>query len=156
MEYIFSMLNEAHFFQLLISLLLGVSIGAERTRAGKNAGLRTYGLVSMGSCLFALIAIGVISYPGVTVSDADVMRVVAGVVTGIGFLGAGSIIMRGEELTGLTTAAGMWVSAGMGVAVAFELYSLAIVAAILTLVIFTLLWSFELKVFNKNDSIKGS
>lgn len=154
MESFLSFVHESYILQLLIAMLLGVLVGAERSRAGKTAGLRTYGLVSLGSCLFVLVASGVGNALGV--SGADVMRVVAGVVTGIGFLGAGAIIMRGETVTGLTTAAGMWVSAGIGVAVALELYALAVATAILTLLIFTLFWSFEHRVVGTDGTIDGN
>lgn len=154
MESFLSFVHESYILQLLIAMLLGVLVGAERSRAGKTAGLRTYGLVSLGSCLFVLVASGVGTALGV--SGADVMRVVAGVVTGIGFLGAGAIIMRGETVTGLTTAAGMWVSAGIGVAVALELYALAVATAFLTLLIFTVFWSFEHRVVGTDGTIDGN
>lgn len=140
--------------QLIVATLLGVLVGAERSRAGKNAGLRTYGLVSLGSCLFVLVATAVMPET-VGVTGADVMRVVAGVVTGIGFLGAGAIIMRGDTLTGLTTAAGLWVSAGIGVAVALELYALATATAVLTLLVFTVFWSLEHRVLGVDEKIDG-
>lgn len=154
MEPLISFLNDSYAMQLLVAMLLGVIVGAERSRAGKTAGLRTYGLVSLGSCLFVLVSVAVVpSVVGVT--GADVMRVVAGVVTGIGFLGAGAIIMRGETLTGLTTAAGLWVSAGIGVAVALQLYALAIVTTVLTLLAFTVLWSVEHRVVGVDNKIDG-
>lgn len=140
--------------QLIVATLLGVLVGAERSRAGKNAGLRTYGLVSLGSCLFVLVATAVMPET-IGVTGADVMRVVAGVVTGIGFLGAGAIIMRGDTLTGLTTAAGLWVSAGIGVAVALELYALATATAVLTLLVFTVFWSLEHRVLGVDEKIDG-
>ncbi len=150
-------MRETYVMQLLVATLLGVLVGAERSRAGKTAGLRTYGLVSLGACLFVLVATAVI--PGtvgvIGVTGADVMRVVAGVVTGIGFLGAGAIIMRGDTLTGLTTAAGLWVSAGIGVAVALELYALATATAVLTLLVFTVFWSLEHRVLGVDEKIDG-
>ncbi len=145
METFLAFLNDTHIIRLLIALTLGVLVGLERSRAGKTAGLRTFGLVSMGSCLFVIVSLAVTETLGV--SGPDIMRVVAGVVTGIGFLGAGAIIMRGETLIGLTTAAGLWVSAGIGVACALGLYTIAIATAILTLLAFTLLWTFEHNVF---------
>lgn len=154
MDTLLSLARETYIMQLLIATLLGVLVGAERSRAGKNAGLRTYGLVSLGACLFVLVATAVIPET-VGVTGADVMRVVAGVVTGIGFLGAGAIIMRGDTLTGLTTAAGLWVSAGIGVAVALELYALATATAILTLLIFTVFWSLEHRVLGVDEKLDG-
>lgn len=155
METVLSVLHESYLLQLLIAMLLGAIVGSERSRAGKTAGLRTYGLVSLGACLFVLVSVAVVpSTVGVT--GADVMRVVAGVVTGIGFLGAGAIIMRNQTLTGLTTAAGLWVSAGIGVAVALELYALAVATAVLTLLAFTLLWSLEHRVVGIDEKIDGN
>lgn len=155
METVLSVLHESYLLQLLIAMLLGAIVGSERSRAGKTAGLRTYGLVSLGACLFVLVSVAVVpSTVGVT--GADVMRVVAGVVTGIGFLGAGAIIMRNQTLTGLTTAAGLWVSAGIGVAVALELYALAVATTVLTLLAFTLLWSLEHRVVGIDEKIDGN
>jgi putative Mg2+ transporter-C (MgtC) family protein len=129
------------FGQLLSALVLGMLIGAERTLAGKTAGLRTYGLVAMGSCLFVVVSLSLQSALGV--SGADVMRVVAGIITGIGFLGAGVIILRDQTLVGLTTAAGLWVASGIGVAIGFQLYEVALYTTFLTLLTFTVFWFIE-------------
>lgn len=126
--------------QLFVALLLGAMLGTERTLAHKKAGLRTYGLVSMGSCLFVLTAL--MALPSLPLGD--VMRVIAGVVAGIGFLGTGVIIFKDTELTGgLTTAAGLWVAAGVGIAVGFGFYLLAVAATVLTLTVFTVFWYLE-------------
>lgn len=154
METLFSFLHDSYIAQLFIAMLLGMLVGAERSRAGKTAGLRTYGLVSLGACLFVLVSIAVLPN-ALGVTGADVMRVVAGVVTGIGFLGAGAIIMRGDTLVGITTAAGMWVAAGIGVAVALELYSIAVATTILTLLAFTIFWSIEHKVVGFDEKSGG-
>jgi putative Mg2+ transporter-C (MgtC) family protein len=74
----------------------------------------------------------------------DVLRVIAGIATGVGFLGTGVIIFKDTELTGgLTTAAGLWVAAGIGVAAGFQFYSLAVIATFLTLIVFTIFWYLE-------------
>lgn len=145
------------FINLLSALLLGVVLGAERSFAGKTAGMRTYGLVSMGSALFVVIS-KIISDSYLGLVNFDPMRVVAGIITGIGFLGAGLIIFRDSKLNGLTTAAGLWVSSGIGIAVGYELYGLAILATLLTLLTFTLLWFLEKKVkmFSNHDSLDNS
>ncbi|MBI2065673.1 MAG: MgtC/SapB family protein [Candidatus Zambryskibacteria bacterium] len=132
------------FAYLLIALLLGSVLGLERSLAGKTAGIRTFGLVSMGSCLFILIARFVI--PTVGTFNYDPLRIAAGVVMGIGFLCGGVIIFKDSTLTGLTTAAGLWVAAGIGMAVGYGLISLAIFAAIATLIVFTVFWFIEHKV----------
>lgn len=131
------------FIKLLIAILLGALLGTERTLAHKKAGLRTYGLVSMGSCLFIMIGLSVLGTL-TNLTGIDIMRVIAGVITGIGFLGTGVIIFKDTELTGgLTTAAGLWVAAGIGVAVGFGLYAMAVIATVLTLIVFTIFWYVE-------------
>jgi putative Mg2+ transporter-C (MgtC) family protein len=140
------------FGQLLLAILLGVILGTERSVvANKVAGTRTYALVALGACLFSIISIQVTTgYLGLV--NFDPMRVVAGIVTGIGFLGAGVIIFKDNTLQGLTTAAGLWVAAGIGVAVAYGLYAISIFTTILTLLVFTGLWYFEhrLDIFLEN------
>lgn len=132
---------------LVIALLLGSCLGLERSLAGKTAGFRTYGLVSMGSALFILIARYVI--PTVDAFNYDPMRIAAGVVMGIGFLCGGVIIFRDSHLSGLTTAAGLWVAAGIGMAVGYGLIMLSLFATIATLVVFTLFWFIEQKLTNR-------
>ena len=129
---------------LVAALLLGSILGLERTFAHKTAGVRTYGLVSMGSCLFILIARYVI--PTVETLNYDPLRMAAGIVMGVGFLCGGVIIFKDSTLVGLTTAAGLWVAAGIGMAVGYGLLSLAILATLSTLVVFTLFWFIEKKI----------
>ncbi|MGH7725276.1 MAG: MgtC/SapB family protein [Candidatus Eiseniibacteriota bacterium] len=101
--------------KLLLSVVLGAVIGFERFMDGKAAGLRTHTLVCLGSAAFVVASENVRQRLGVP--DLDPMRVAAGVVTGIGFLGAGSIIRSGGSVHGLTTAATIWVVSAIGVAV---------------------------------------
>lgn len=136
---------------LVTSLLLGAALGLERSLAGKTAGVRTFGLVSMGSCLFILIARYVI--PTVETFNYDPMRIAAGVVMGIGFICGGVIIFREHHLSGLTTAAGMWVAAGIGMATGYGLVGLAFVATIATLLTFTLFWFVEKRLV-KNENAR--
>lgn len=137
---------------LMIALVLGAMLGLERSMAGKTAGLRTFGLVSMGSCLFILIARYVI--PLTSAYSFDPMRMAAGIVMGVGFLCGGVIIFRDSHLSGLTTAAGLWVAAGIGMAVGYGLVSLALYATVSTLVVFTLFWFLEHKLV-KNSHEHG-
>lgn len=110
--------------RLVVAMTLGAVVGFERWHAGKPAGLRTNILISGGAALFTIIS--VFGFPG-----ADPSRIAAGVVTGIGFLGAGSIMRREEGgVGGITTAASIWAVAAMGVAVGVGLYLLAIAATI--------------------------
>lgn len=152
MEPIFFNSTFVIFGQLLLAVFLGMVIGTERSViADKQAGTRTYALVALGACLFSIISIQVTSgYLGLV--DFDPMRVVAGIITGIGFLGAGIIIFKENTLQGLTTAAGLWVSAGIGVAVGYSLYAVAIFTTILILLVFTALWFIE----NKIDASLGA
>lgn len=130
------------FIGLFLAVLFGAILGVERNLSGKMAGMRTYSLVSMGSALFVDISRLVIAQ-SVAGSDYDPLRLAAQIITGIGFIGAGLVVLRGGHLTGVTTAAGLWVSAGVGMACGFGLYTLALFAVGLSLVIFTVLWVVE-------------
>lgn len=114
--------------RLLIAAMMGGLIGYERERAEKPAGFRTHLLVCVGAALFTVVSIhgfGVLSDPA---------RVAAGVVVGIGFLGAGTILRGEKGVTGLTTAATVWAVAAIGLAVGAGLYLAAIVTAIILLI----------------------
>ena len=98
--------------RIAVAIGLGTAIGLERTLAGKTAGMRTYGMVSLGSSLFILISEIVLK----TFSNpvlANPLLVASSIITGIGFIGAGLIFFQSNKITGLTTAAGLWVSAGL-------------------------------------------
>lgn len=101
--------------RLAIALFLGAIIGFEREKAGHSPGLRTHILVSLGSCLIMLISLYVFEIYRYQ-ATVDPGRIVAGVVTGIGFLGAGAIIRSQEGIRGLTSAATIWVSSAIGMA----------------------------------------
>ncbi len=109
----------------LYATLLGALVGLERQWHGRDAGLRTYAAVSLGACVFALISSHI---PG-----AEPSRIAANIVTGVGFLGAGVLLRAEGRTTGLTTAATLWAVAAVGTAVAFAMYVLATLAALLTL-----------------------
>lgn len=128
--------------RLTVAVLLGLLVGAERSRVGKRAGMRTYALVSLGSCLFIVIS-GVVSFQYAETFVFDPLRVASQLVVGIGFLGAGVIFVQRSVLTGLTTAAGLWVVAGVGAAVGYGLYVVAAYVTLLTLVVFEVLWYVE-------------
>lgn len=122
----------AYFFCLTGALLAGALIGLERSYHGRAAGMRTYALVCLGSALVVLAA----SFPGPPASGAagdPVTRVIQGIVTGIGFLGAGVIVKEGLSVRGLTTAASIWVTAGIGILIGMEAYAVAAAATVLTL-----------------------
>lgn len=141
--------------RMVVALILGILLGLERSVAHKNAGMRTYGLVSLGSCLFVVTSLLVLpQFAGSF--NIDPLRLASGVVTGIGFLGAGLILMQNNRLSGLTTAAGLWVACGVGIAAGFGLIEIAAVAVSLALVTFTLLWFIEKKVVTVSDSKKDN
>ena len=118
---------------MLVSTLLGTLVGLERQLGHKPAGLRTHTLVCLGSTLFVLLtphAVEAIGGP-----NLDPTRIIHGVITGVGFLGAGSIIRQEGYVHGLTTAASVWMVAAIGVAVGIHSYQLAITGSILALVV---------------------
>jgi putative Mg2+ transporter-C (MgtC) family protein len=120
-------------FRLILSVLLSGLIGLERQLHRRTAGLRTHILVSLGSCLIMLTSIYVFDIYKDLV-PLDPARIAAGVITGIGFLGAGAIMREKTEIRGLTTAASLWVVAGIGLAIGVGFYSAGVFAAILALV----------------------
>ena len=130
--------------RVAIALGLGAIIGLERTFAGKGAGMRTYAMVSLGACSFIiadlLASAGVFNVPG-----ANPIVVEQAVISGIGFIGAGLIGLHGTQVSGLTTAAGIWIAAVIGIAVGFGFYVLAGFATFLTLFLFSAMWYWERK-----------
>src|SRR5918998_599072 len=114
--------------RLLAATLLGALIGFQRERAGKPAGLRTHTLVTLGTTVFVLAC------SGVGMSLDGLSRVIQGIVTGIGFIGAGSILKLSEErdIQGLTTAAGLWLTAAVGIACGVGTLGIALIASVVT------------------------
>lgn len=125
--------------RLLVATLLGGVIGFERERLNKPAGLRTNMLVALGSAAFTLVgteALGVVSIAQMETAHPDAFRidpsrVIAGIVGGVGFLGAGTIIQSRGAVHGVTTAAGIWVCAAVGVAAGVGLYAVAAMITVL-------------------------
>lgn len=121
-------------FKLVLSLALGCCIGAERKRKGQIAGIRTFALIAMGATLAMILSIYVPQeYLGL--KNGDPGRIAAQVVTGIGFLGAGAIIQMKGSVRGLTTAAGIWIIAAIGMAVGVGLYLLSVFCTVLILLV---------------------
>jgi putative Mg2+ transporter-C (MgtC) family protein len=118
--------------KLLSAVVLGGSIGFERELHGKVAGFRTHSLVALGSALMMLVSIHVFEMYQ-DVATVDPSRVAAQVVTGIGFLGAGTILRSGAGIKGLTTAAGLWTAAGIGLACGLGYFQAAVIATFVTL-----------------------
>lgn len=120
--------------KLVLSLVLGAIIGLERRRKGQIAGLRTFALISMGATLTMLISIYIPqAYMGL--KNGDPGRIAAQVVSGVGFLGAGAIIQMKGSVRGLTTAAGIWMAACIGLAVGAGMYVISIIATLLIIFI---------------------
>lgn len=122
--------------KVLVAALIGALIGYERESIKKVAGLRTHMLVCLSSCI--LIIACLIKFP------SDTSRVIAGIITGMGFIGAGTIIGGKNKIRGITTASSLWLIAILGIIVGLGLYELAIIGAVISLVILEL-WRFEKK-----------
>ena len=120
--------------RVFAAILLGAIVGIEREQAGKPAGLRTHMLVSLGT------AVVVIACQDAGMSLDGLSRVIQGIVTGIGFIGAGTILKLNEEreIQGLTTAAGLWMTAAVGVAVGLGVLGLAVIGTLVTVLILVL------------------
>ena len=122
--------------RILVSIILGGIIGVERGMKNRPAGLRTYMLVCMGSCVVMLIN----QYTSQVFGTGDPVRLGAQVISGIGFLGAGTIVVTSHnQIKGLTTAAGLWASACIGLAIGIGLYEVAIIAGIGVFLVLTVL-----------------
>jgi putative Mg2+ transporter-C (MgtC) family protein len=141
--------------RLCLSVILGGIVGLEREMSGRAAGLRTHIMVSLGSCLIMLTSLYVFDiYRSMT--QVDPSRIAAGVITGIGFLGAGTILRGDDGVRGLTTAATLWVVAATGLATGIGFYSAAITATLLALIVLFLLGRFEKRVLtSKGRTTRG-
>ena len=117
-------------FRILLAVALGTLIGYEREITHKPAGLRTHIFVCMGACLFTIASFYLIEDS--TIGSFDSTRIAAGIVTGISFIGAGSIIATKGDVKGVTTAASLWVVSAIGLMVGFGIYLLPIIASIIT------------------------
>lgn len=124
-------------FRLCLSLVLGAIIGLDRELRHKPAGLRTHMLVSFGSALFVLIPLQLVAAD----SQNELSRVIQGIVSGVGFLGAGVILRESQQelrlvdVHGLTTAAAIWVAAALGIAAGCGLWQMGLIAALMSLVV---------------------
>jgi putative Mg2+ transporter-C (MgtC) family protein len=130
MKELISLINWEIIYRLFLALCFGAFIGAERSFFKKQAGLRTFALVSLGSALFA--------YLGYQIDFQSASRTLANLVVGIGFLGGGVIFLSNEKIVGLTTAAALWVTAAIGGAVGLGYYTEGFFVTIFTLIVLTL------------------
>ena len=140
--------------RVLSSVLLGFAIGLEREMTNKYAGLRTNILVCLGACLFTIISIygfHEVSVTGDELGTRDTARVAAQVVTGIGFIGGGTVLRHGATVFGLTTAATLWVSASIGMDCGAGMYGLAITATVLSILVLV-----SVRLFEKNVLVSST
>jgi putative Mg2+ transporter-C (MgtC) family protein len=135
--------NEA-FLQLILAIILGALIGFEREKKKKGAGIKTYSLVSLGSCLFSLVAFSLNN-----LNILDPSPILTAIAVGMGFIGAGAIFKEENQIFGLTTAAGLWTTAAVGLAVGAKFYSLAIFSTFLIFIILYVFSILEEKIFGK-------
>lgn len=128
--------------RLLAAAVLGAVIGFEREKAGKAAGLRTHILVSLGTCVF------VVACAGYGMSSDGLSRVIQGIVTGLGFLGAGTILKLNDQrdIKGLTTSAGIWMTAAIGVAVGLGMLGVALLSTITAIIVLAVIRKWENKI----------
>ena len=137
--------------RLAVAAALGSALGLERSLAGKHAGMRTYAMVSLGSCLF--VVIGELSSLQFSMfAGLNPLQIASSVVIGIGFIGAGLSALHGEHPE-LTTASGIWVAAGVGMATGFGFISVAISSVIIGLIVFLVFARLERKM-NERYGIK--
>ena len=135
-------------WQLILAACLGGFIGLERFLARRVAGMRTYALVSLGAALFSILSKNAFQeFWGLPSFDPS--RIASQIVVGIGFIGAGVIIFHKSKLQGLTTAAGLWVAAAIGMSVGYKLYEIAFFTTLLVILILTGLWHIEDKLRKK-------
>ncbi len=129
-------------FKLTMSIALGMIVGYERKRKGQIAGIRTFALMSLGACLAMILSIYVPqAYLGL--KNGDPARIAAQVITGVGFIGGGAMIQNKGSVRGLTTAAGIWITAIIGMAVGVGMYACSIIATLMCVVILGLVERYE-------------
>ena len=139
-----------YFGRIALALVMGILLGTEREITGKTAGVKTHGLVSMGASLFVIISL-IISDQFQESTVFDPLRVASHIIVGVGFIGGGTIFVKGASVSGLTTAANLWVAAGIGMSIGFGLYLLAIGVTLLTLLVFIITGIIEKRVHSKNQ-----
>ena len=146
------LLEKNMLLDILLAMILGFAIGFERELTNKWAGLRTHMLVCMGSCIFTLLSIH--AFPVFAHSpQADPARVAAQVLTGIGFIGGGTVLKHGSAIYGLTTAAALWITASIGMACGCGFNKLAIVSTIIVVSVLVLIRIFEKQFIHKGSKI---
>ena len=136
--------------RILLSIILGFAIGFERELTNKWAGLRTHILVCLGSCLFTILSIYGFSTSLSLYPMGDPGRVAAQILTGIGFIGGGTVLRQGSSVYGLTTAATLWMVASIGMACGCGKFNWAVVSAVLSVAVLVLIRIFEREIMPRN------
>lgn len=137
--------------RILVAALCGCLIGYERSSRNKEAGIRTHAIISLGAALIMLVS----KYGFIDVGEYDASRVAAQIVSGVGFLGAGVIFVKHGTVSGLTTAAGMWVTSGVGMCIGAGLYDVGILTTLMIVGFQTLFHkAFFLRMTQSNQSIQ--
>jgi putative Mg2+ transporter-C (MgtC) family protein len=150
MEYLKELNSFSVLIRLVIAIICGGVVGLERGQKNRPAGFRTYMLVSMGSALVMIVS----QYISVMYGNTDITRMGAQVISGIGFLGAGTIIVTSKmKVKGLTTAAGLWTVACMGIAIGIGYYSAAIISCILIFILLSVFRVVETKIGQKSKQM---
>lgn len=153
--------NIEFLIRLFVAVVLGFALGLERELTNKYAGLRTHILVSLGACVFTLLSI--YGFPTFAQGDnviidqatgvRDTARIAAQIVTGIGFIGAGTVLRNGPMVFGLTTAATLWIAASIGMACGTGLYDVAVISTILSVVVLTIIRVFEKRILPSSGKL---
>jgi len=149
-----------HAICLIVSAILGFALGIERELTNKQAGLRTHIFVCLGSCVFTLLSIH--GFPTFAIGDnyfsgatgiRDTARIAAQIVTGIGFIGAGTVLRNGSSVHGLTTASTLWIAAGIGMACGAGEFEIAIVATVISVLVLVGIKWFEKNILAKRKRV---
>lgn len=153
--------NAEFIIRLFMAIVLGFALGLERELTNKYAGLRTHILVCLGACIFTLLSI--YAFPTFATGDnvdvaqatgiRDTSRVAAQIVTGIGFIGAGTVLRNGPMVFGLTTAATLWIAASIGMACGAGIFDVAIIATVLSVAVLTLIRIFEKQILPSSGKL---
>ncbi len=149
-----------HAICLIVSAILGFALGIERELTNKQAGLRTHIFVCLGSCVFTLLSIH--GFPTFAIGDnyfsgatgvRDTARIAAQIVTGIGFIGAGTVLRNGSSVHGLTTASTLWIAAGIGMACGAGEFEIAIIATVISVLVLVGIKWFEKNILAKRKRV---
>ena len=153
--------NIDFFIRLSAAVVMGFALGLERELTNKYAGLRTHILVCLGACVFTILS--VYGFPTFAIGDnvvveqatgvRDTARIAAQIVTGIGFIGAGTVLRNGPMVFGLTTAATLWIAASIGMACGAGMYDIAIVSTVISVAVLTIIRVFERRILPSSGKL---